>query len=286
MAIRIGHASISENGDAGWDGRAKAGDQTGREVCVTNWYDGGWNVMLICTDPKLAKQAAAYDEAICRDDNYGYDQSQRTTGYIAIVNHNGKVNNGIPSEFDCSSLVASCYKLAGLNISQHCTTRNLRAALLATGKFKAYTDAAHLRTSTYAAVGAIYIREGVHVVMTLDNGPKAEIPVTPAKPAKKEAKPSAELKPEIKPAEHFKKGGKYKTQVGLKIRAGAGTGFEAKVYEQLNKEGKLKDKNKDGILDKGSEIEALEVKSVGKDVWLKTSFGWIAAYYEGSYYIK
>lgn len=28
----IAHASISENRNTGWDGKAKAGDQTGREV--------------------------------------------------------------------------------------------------------------------------------------------------------------------------------------------------------------------------------------------------------------
>ena len=34
MAVKIGHASIDENGKAAG---GKAGDQTGREVCVRDW---------------------------------------------------------------------------------------------------------------------------------------------------------------------------------------------------------------------------------------------------------
>ena len=34
MGIRIGHASISENGTTS----GKAGDQTGKEVCIREWY--------------------------------------------------------------------------------------------------------------------------------------------------------------------------------------------------------------------------------------------------------
>ena len=35
--MKLVHASIAETGGAGWDGKAKAGDQTGKEVCVRSW---------------------------------------------------------------------------------------------------------------------------------------------------------------------------------------------------------------------------------------------------------
>ena len=171
--VKIGHASIDENKNASG---GKVGDQTGKEVCIRNWYSGptgGWNVMLVCTDTVIAKLAANYMKAICEDDDFGYDQGQRTTGYLSIVNANGKVANAAPAEFDCSSLVSACYKLAGLNISTSCTTRNLRSALLATGKFVAYTDSAHLSSDAYALPGSIYLKEGKHVVMALETGSKA-----------------------------------------------------------------------------------------------------------------
>lgn len=166
MAVKIGHASIDENGKVVG---GKTGDQTGKEICTRNWYDKGWNVYLECTDEKLADKAASIMECICADDKYGYDQNQRLTGYNNIVKNGGRVH-GAEGEFDCSSLVSACYKLAGLNVSQSCTTRSLRVALLATGKFKAYTDKKYLTSDTYAKRGGIYLKEGSHVVMALVDG--------------------------------------------------------------------------------------------------------------------
>lgn len=167
MAVRIGHASIDEHGKISG---GKVGDQTGKEICIRDWYKKPWNVMLICTDEKIADKAADYMEAICKNDHYGYDQSQRTTGYESIEKNGVAKGKG---EFDCSSLVASCYKLAGLNVNVNCTTSNLRKALLATGKFKAYEDTSHVNTSAYAKRGAIYLSEGHHVAMALTNGSKS-----------------------------------------------------------------------------------------------------------------
>lgn len=166
MAVKIGHASIDENGKVAG---GKVGDQTDKEICIREWYKKPWNVMLICTDEKIADKAADYMEQICKNDSYGYDQRQRTTGYTSIKKNGVAKGKG---EFDCSSLVASCYNLAGLDVNVNCTTRNLRKALLATGKFKAYEDAAHINTSDYALRGAVYLSEGHHVVMALGKGNK------------------------------------------------------------------------------------------------------------------
>lgn len=173
--VKIGHASIDENRKISG---GKAGDQTGKEVCIRDWYSGpigGWNVLLVCTDTVIAQRAADYMRAICEDNDFGYDQSQRTTGYLTIVDAKGKVSNAAPGEFDCSSLAAACYKLAGLNVTVNGTTRTLRKQLLATGKFIEYTDAAHLTTDAYALPGSLYLREGKHIVMALEAGSKANV---------------------------------------------------------------------------------------------------------------
>lgn len=169
MAVRIGHASIDENGHITG---GKVGDQTGKEICIRTWYNKGWDYYIECTDDELAEKAATIMEQVCSDKNFGYDQNQRLTGYNAIVK-NGKKVKGAKGEFDCSSLVASCYKLAGLDVSQSCTTRNLRKALLATGKFKAYSSTEYAWSEDYAKRGGIYLKEGSHVVMALDDGKKA-----------------------------------------------------------------------------------------------------------------
>lgn len=172
MAVKIGHASIDENGKVSG---GKAGDQTGKEICIRSWYSKPWNVYLECTDKEVAHKAASIMECICFDDNYGYDQGQRVTGYNNIVKNNGSVH-GAKGEFDCSSLVSAAYKLAGLNISVSNTTRSLRKALLATGKFKEYTNKKYLDTDEYAKRGGIYLKEGSHVVMALEDGKPAEAP--------------------------------------------------------------------------------------------------------------
>lgn len=172
MGIKIGHASIDERGKIAG---GKTGDQTGKEICIRSWYSKPWNVYLECTDPILANKAASYMEQICADNNYGYDQDERLTGYNAIVANGGKVK-GAKGEFDCSSLVSTCYRLAGLKISPSSTTRSIRANFMATGKFKLYLDPAHLTSDKYAKRGGIYLKEGSHVVMALEDGQR---PVNP-----------------------------------------------------------------------------------------------------------
>lgn len=166
MSVKIGHASIDENGKIAG---GREGDQTGKEICTREWYNKPWNVYLECTDPTIANIASRYMEEICADPNYGYDQGQRTTGYTSIINNNNKVH-GAKGEFDCSSLIATCYKLAGLDISVNNTTRTLRTALLATGKFIAYDNMSHLSTGANSKRGGVYLSEGHHVVMVLQNG--------------------------------------------------------------------------------------------------------------------
>jgi hypothetical protein len=67
-------------------------------------------------------------------------------------------------------LDASAYAFAGLRVSPSCTTRNIRAALFATGKFKVYSDDKHLKSDQYAKRGGLYLKEGHHIVMALEDG--------------------------------------------------------------------------------------------------------------------
>lgn len=158
--VRVGAARIDENGKLC---SGKQGDQTGKEITIQDWYSYPWNIYLVCNDSVIANLAATYMENICNDNSYGYNQKARITGYMSLLNKTGK-----GGDFDCSSLVSCCYKLAGLNIPYDCTTRNLKSYLLKTGKFTEYTDSKYLESSTYSKRGAIYLKEGSHVVMALD----------------------------------------------------------------------------------------------------------------------
>jgi hypothetical protein len=165
MSIKIGHASIDENGKIV---NGKVGDQTTKEICIREWYDKHWNVYIECTDENIADKAATYMEQICSDNNYGYDQNQRLTGYNSILNNDGKVKGG-KGEFDCSSLVSSCYKFAGIDVSTSNTTRSIKEAFKSKG-FKIYTDKDYLISDKYARRGGMYLSEGHHVLMALENG--------------------------------------------------------------------------------------------------------------------
>ena len=83
------HASISENGNAGWDGKAKTGDQTGREVCTRSFYKKPWNVMLRYKDSSVASKASKIAIKLAKSNLVGYDQSERNTLYKALKNISG-----------------------------------------------------------------------------------------------------------------------------------------------------------------------------------------------------
>lgn len=165
LSVKIGAARIDERGKLLG---GTVGDQTGKEITVQSWYSHPWNCYLECTDLAMADRAASYMEQICNDNDFGYDQSKRLTGLQAIQANGNKVL-GAKGSFDCSALVSACYILAGLNISPACNTMTLRNALLNTGKFIAHVNSQYLVSDTYAKRGGIYLKEGGHVVMALEN---------------------------------------------------------------------------------------------------------------------
>lgn len=172
MNIKIGHAIMDELGKTIG---ATPGDQTGKEIALSTWYAKNkagrvWQYYLEYTDFAMAERAAQYMEQICEDSAFGYSQgkTQRWDGYRAIQANGGMVS-GARGDFDCSTLVISCYILAGLDMTPDGYTGNLRAKLLATGKFKSYSDSAHLDTDKLAKRGGIYLRNG-HVLMALQDG--------------------------------------------------------------------------------------------------------------------
>lgn len=172
MSVKIAHAVGDENGKARG---GKAGDQTGKEILVTNWYKrtGGWEVYLECTDKALAKIAADFAVRIANDDSFGYDQDQRTTAYKAILAAGGNIEAAADSELDCSVLVFIAYKLAGLDIAIG-YTGNLEARFLATGLFIAHREPKYLTSGDYATVGGIYLASGKHTAIVVTNGSKSD----------------------------------------------------------------------------------------------------------------
>lgn len=111
--MKLVHASISETGGAGWNGKAKAGDQTKKEVCVRAWYFKPWWVMLRYHDKKIAAKAACAAVRLANSNLVGYDQSERNSLYRALKTYNFDVDayirSGKKTETDCSAFVYAVY---------------------------------------------------------------------------------------------------------------------------------------------------------------------------------
>ena len=129
--IKVGSARISENGTDGWDGKAVAGDQTGKEVCEQDFYvaSKGWYILR----PKSVAHANAMAgnmKKACDNDNIGYDQSNR----LGVVKEG--IDTTTPTESDCSSLVRAVVKEStGVDVGNF-STANEASVLEKSGLFE------------------------------------------------------------------------------------------------------------------------------------------------------
>lgn len=171
MAVKIGHASLDEHGKITG---GSAGDQTGKEVRIQNWYNKGWNVVLRPMDPTMAESMAQSMEKACRNDNLGYDQGGRNSLHARAkeVGYDlSRINT--PCECDCSSLMHVVAIAGGANLdygSNGLTTRDMVDAFMATGQFEKLTDSKYLTSDRFIKRADVLVKEGSHTAMVLENG--------------------------------------------------------------------------------------------------------------------
>lgn len=212
----------------------KAGDQTGTEWQVINWYKRPWKCVLRHPDAAVRKLIAQMAKAAAINNMVGYDQSQRLTYWEELKKANYDPAKIItPCEADCSSGVAANTKAAGyrLNIQKlkdvsiYCYTGNLRAVFKAAG-FEVLTDSKYLTSDEYLLEGDILLNDGAHVATNLTDGAKTTGAASQTTPVKSNAR--------LDTAHGFDKSlaGTYKvTASELNLRAGAGTGKA--IIEQM-----------------------------------------------------
>jgi hypothetical protein len=170
MSVKIGHASIGEDGAK----NNKAGDQTNKEVCTRSWYKSSWHTVLRPIDPEVAEKMAIACEAGCANKNVGYDQWNRNTLHAqaeAVGWDLSKIT--VPCECDCSSFMTVDAECAGVAIPYNNgnapTTSTMVSAFKSTGEFEVLVDNKYLTSDEYLKRGDVLVKSG-HTVMVLENG--------------------------------------------------------------------------------------------------------------------
>lgn len=182
--MTISNCGHDENN--GYSG-GKAGDQTGTEWYLRSWYNGKWIAMFRHPDAKVRSLISQLAIEAAKNDNIGYDQSERTTFWTQLQKA-GYYPSRITTkcEADCSSGVAAIVKAVGYltgntslqNVSKDMYTGNESSCLVKAG-FTKYTDSKYLTSESYLMAGDILLSSG-HTVIEVTTGANASAPSTPS----------------------------------------------------------------------------------------------------------
>ncbi len=195
----ISNSGSDENG--AYSG-GQAGDQTGKEWRMRDWYNRPWSCVLRYPDQKVALKIAqlAIDAAL--NDKVGYDQSQNRT-YLKQLKAVGWEPSkiAVACEADCSAGVCANVTAAGYLLGipalQNHTgtyTGNMRSALTKAG-FQLLADSKYLTGGDYLLPGDILLNDGHHTATNVTIGTKVKsswnpgtsviTPETPVQPTTK-----------------------------------------------------------------------------------------------------
>lgn len=169
--VLIAHASLDERGQIK---NGKAGDQTGKEVCIRSWYNRPWNVVIRFKDPTMRERVAVAMEHAAANDHIGYNQYRRNTCLTASrpYGYDPKYIE-INVETDCSALVTVACIYAGIAEEAlvkggNCaTTSTLKSRLKATGEVDIFTSKDYTADTSKLLRGDILLYEGHHVAVVV-----------------------------------------------------------------------------------------------------------------------
>ena len=186
--MKLVHASISETGGSGWDGKAKAGDQNSKEVCVRSWYSKPWDIALRYPDDKIRLKAAAAAVKLANSNLVGYDQSERNTLYKALKSCNWDVDayikSGKKTETDCSAFVYAvycCFVPSMRSDSNAPVTATMRNKYRDWGFSIITKENVNLSSGDGLTNGDIVVKEKTHTAMVTDGNQTATLNITTQK---------------------------------------------------------------------------------------------------------
>lgn len=214
----------------------KAGDQTGKEWAIINWYNRPWKCVIRHPDAKVREEIASLSEKAAKNDNIGYDQGQRASYWDELVK--AKYNPAAiktKCEADCSSGVMANVKAAGYLLKNaklkevSITSTHYMREMLRKAGFEILTESKYLTSDRYLLRGDILLNDGHHTATNLTDGQEASAAASGS--AKPEGSTSDSGKPsgiKAESAKSFRKSiaGTYIVNTStdpLMLRSGAGT---------------------------------------------------------------
>lgn len=230
--VKISNCGHDENGRyAG----GKAGDQTGTEYQIMNWYSRPWLCVLRFEDKTIADMIADMATKAAQNDHVGYDQgtvgndNDRYTFWQQL-----KANGYDPAkikedcESDCSASTVAIVKGAGYrlgiealqNVSIYLTTYDMRQALKNAGA-KVLTDFKYLKSGDYIRAGDILLNDDHHVAIAVTSGVKAESSETTTSDAEKKQNTVAYVARFTKDCECYSAAGKTQAKMFPVIKKNA-----------------------------------------------------------------
>jgi hypothetical protein len=175
---RISNAGHDENGR--YSG-GKAGDQTGTEWYMRDWYSRPWNGVARHPNARVRAFIATYATHAANNNHIGYDQSQRTTFWDVLkhVKNCDPINIKQDCEADCSAGVAAICKAVGYYVGD----KKLQAidvnmytgdeeVVLRKAGFDILTDSKYTGQDDYLVTGDILINTSHHTAINCSNGSK------------------------------------------------------------------------------------------------------------------
>lgn len=159
----------------------KAGDQTGHEWKIINWYNRPWTVILRHPDKKTRELIAQYAIEAANNNKIGYDQNDRYTYWAALQKAGYRPSKvTVACEADCSAGVIANVRAVGhvlgnkklQNIGAS-YTGNMKNGFIKAG-FEALTDSKYLKDSSYLVPGDILLYENHHTATNICIGTKVK----------------------------------------------------------------------------------------------------------------
>ncbi len=158
----------------------KAGDQTGKEWEIINWYNRPWKCVIRHPDADVREMIADLSEKAAVNNNIGYDQGQRGTYWNELVKADYNPSSiKTKCEADCSSGVMANVKAAGYLLNNarlkavSITSTHYMRDMLRKAGFEILTESKYLTSDKYLLRGDILLNDGHHTATNLTNGSKA-----------------------------------------------------------------------------------------------------------------